>query len=108
MQDKKEKSRVLVDFLDQKAFDPVLEAVAEQYSSEIDRKKLKYVQNEIMLEKEKFHNQNLNPEGIKENYIREMYFETNSKLGKELEDLELPRLVELRGNFLKLYDELNL
>jgi hypothetical protein len=108
MLEQRDKSRILTDFLDQKIFDPVLEALPEQYSSEIDRKRLAEVQKNILLEKEKFHNCNLSPEQIKESYVREMYFETNSRLGKELEDLELPRFVELRDSFLQLCEELDL
>ncbi len=108
MLEQRDKSRILTDFLDQKVFDPVWEALPEQYSSEIDRKRLAEVQKNILLEKEKFHNCNLSPEQIKESYVREMYFETNSRLGKELEDLELPRFVELRDSFLQLCEELDL
>ncbi|HON10744.1 MAG TPA: hypothetical protein PLE24_07740 [Chitinispirillaceae bacterium] len=108
MLEQREKCQILTEFLDQKVFDPVLEALPEQYSSEIDRKRLVEVQKDILLEKEKFHNPCLSPEQIKESYVRGMYFETNSKLGKELEDLELPRFVELRESFLQLCEELKL
>ena len=54
MLEQRDKSRILTDFLDQKVFDPVLEAL-RQYSSEIDRKDwLKC--RKIFPEKEKFHN----------------------------------------------------
>ena len=108
MQEDREKRQVLLEFLDSKAFDPVLEAMPEQYSSERDRKMLEDVKKTIVTEKETFHKNDLTPEQVRQHFIREMYFETSGKLGKELEDLELPRLLQLREKFLQLCDELQL
>jgi hypothetical protein len=83
------------------------EALPEQYSSEIDRKRLVEVQKDILLERK--NSQSLSQPGTdKGELCKGMYFETNSKLGKELEDLELPRFVELRESFLQLCEELKL
>jgi hypothetical protein len=107
MEDEKDKRRQLLDFLDDRVFDPVLEALPEQYSSERDRRMLFEVKRIAEKKKERFHSQELSSGQIREQYFREMFFETSGKIGRELEDLELPRLLELKEQFLKVCQELN-
>ncbi|HEX3020676.1 MAG TPA: hypothetical protein VHP36_10260 [Chitinispirillaceae bacterium] len=99
------KSRLL-EFIDRNALDPVLEALPEQYSSSRDRKLLVNLQKRAAKEKDEFHNEQLSLSQIKEKYFREIYWETHLKFGKELEDLELPRFLQLRKQFLQLCTEL--
>lgn len=97
----------LLDFIDKKALDPVLEAIPEQYSSERDRRLLKEVQKRAALEKESFHHKDLTASQIRKKYLREIYYEVHNRIGKELEDLELPRFIQLRAQFLQLCTDLN-
>jgi hypothetical protein len=108
MHNGRETRQQLLDFLDSKVLDPILEALPEQYSSERDRKMLQEVKMKIADEKAFFHKNDLSPEQIREQYFRELYFEVNGKIGKELEDLELPRLRQLRDQFLCLCKELQM
>jgi hypothetical protein len=107
MEEEKTKRRQLLDFLDSRVFDPVLEALPEQYSSERDRRRLFEVKRIAEKKKERFHRQELSAAQIREQYFREMFFETSGKIGRELEDLELPRLLELKEQFLKICQDLN-
>jgi hypothetical protein len=102
MQGSTRKKEALLDFLDKKVFEPVLEAIPELYSSERDRRRLQAVKEDVKEEWTRFHCNFLTAEEIKNQYFRELYFEGQEKLGKELEDLELPRFRELRSEFVEL------
>lgn len=106
MQQKQDKRARLLEFIDQKALDPVLEALPEQYSSERDRRLLLMVQKRAAKEKEEFHDQMLTASQIVEKYFRRIYWETHLRFGKQLEDLELPRFLQLREQFLQLCADL--
>lgn len=96
------KKETLLDFLDRKVFDPVLEAMPEQYSSEYDQKMLFVVQEKVKGERKLFHSTVLTAQEIKNQYFRELYFEGRGEIGKVLEDLELPRFLQLREQFIDL------
>jgi hypothetical protein len=38
-------------------------------------------------------------------FFRELYYETSGVLGKDREDLELPRFLEIREQFLSLFEQ---
>ncbi len=102
------KKELLLHFLDKKVFDPVLEAIPELYSSARDRRMLYTVQEKVKNERAWFHNSMLTAEEIRDQYFREIYFEGQEQTGKVLEDLELPRFVQLRGQFIDLCEKLKL
>jgi hypothetical protein len=102
------KKEALLDFLDKKVFDPVLEAIPEQYSSEYDQKMLFVVQEKVKGERKFFHSTVLTALEIKNQYFRELYFEGKGETGKVLEDLELPRFLQLREQFVDLCKGLKL
>jgi hypothetical protein len=108
MQIDNKKKELLLEFLDKNVFDPVLEAVPEQYSSERDRKMLKIVQQNVKNEKDLFHQFPFTAQEIRNQYFRELYFEARGRNGRELEDLELPRFVQLREQFIDLCKNLQL
>lgn len=108
MQLEDKKREALLDFLDKKVFDPVMEAIPELYSSERDRRMLNTVQEKMKINRKRFHESDLTAQGIREQFFRELYFEGRSRIGKVLEDLELPRFVQLRGQFIDLCDMLEL
>lgn len=108
MQQIQDKRSRLLEFIDQKILDPVLEALPEQYSSERDRKLLLMIQKLSAKEKEEFHDKRLTDSQIVEKYFRRIYWETHLRFGKQLEDLELPRFLQLREQFLQLCAELQL
>jgi hypothetical protein len=105
MDHQKEKVKRLVDFLDQKVFNPIMEARPELYSSEREQKKLEYVKKFTSTEIEHFHRKEISPEQIRDMFFRELYYETSGVLGKDREDLELPRFLEIRELFMVLFEE---
>lgn len=96
----------LLEFIDKKALDPVLEAIPEQYSSERDRRLLKNIQRRAAMEKRLFHDKHLSAVQVKRKFLREIYFEVHNNFGKQLEDLELPRFRQFGRQFLLLCDNL--
>ncbi len=108
MQQIQDKRSKVIEFIDQKALDPVLEALPEQYSSARDRRKLLMVQKRAAKEKEEFHDKRLTDCQVVEKFFRRIYWETHLRFGKQLEDLELPRFLQLRKQFLQLCADLNM
>lgn len=104
----KDKKELLLDFLDSKIFNPVLEAQPDFYSSERDRKMLTDVKKIAAMEKNRFHKEIETSEEIRKLYFQELWFEMNGIMGKELEDLELPRLKMLERDFIDLCSQLNI
>jgi hypothetical protein len=102
------KREALLEFLDKKVFNPVLEAIPELYSSERDRRMLNTVKEKVKVDRERFHESYLTAEAIRDQFFREIYFEVRGRIGKALEDLELPRFVQLRAQFIDLCDLLKL
>lgn len=97
----------LLEFIDKKVLDPILEALPEQYSSKLDRERLISLQKTVAEKKESFHKKNLTASQIRDKYFCELFYETHHQYGKELEDLELPRLLQLRKQFIQLCNDLH-
>lgn len=104
----KEIREQLLEFLDRHAFNPILEAMPDQYSSERDRSMLYEVKRIAAMEKERFYKNSQTAVEIRDQYFKELIMETSGKTGRELEDLELPRLLQLREKFVQLCRELNI
>ena len=103
-----DKREQLLEFLDKKVFDPVLEATPQQYSSERDRKLLSEIQKKAALEKDLLHEQARTAEEVRNYYLKDLYYELVGRDGKALEDLELPRLREVRNEFLVMCEQLEI
>ncbi len=101
--DKKEK---LVSFLDQKAFDPILNTSEDKYSSDSDKTKFRDVKRSTESEKRRFHDHYQSAQEVKNNYLSDLNSETAKKKNAELRDLGLPRLPQFRDDFLDLCDRL--
>ncbi len=104
------KREELVKFLDEKLFEPVLHASADDYKSEDLKKKLHEVQKHIEKEKHRFHDQARYPAvaEIKKDILLDLQSRTGRKLGHDLAELELPSFPKIKDGFLKLCDELKI
>jgi hypothetical protein len=100
-----EKKKKLLDFIDKKAFDVVINADAKKYSKE-DQKKLEDIQRKTKNEKDQFHNDYKNAREVKEGFLSDVRSDAAKKVDKELGHLNLPTLPELKDDFLKLCDQL--
>ncbi|HYZ84031.1 MAG TPA: hypothetical protein VE621_06495 [Bryobacteraceae bacterium] len=90
----------LLHFLDQRVFNPILQASPDRYSG-ADQNKLKDVQDRTRSEKDRFHHY-ANASEIVENYKRDLHSSTAKRVNSELEQLKLPTLPSVKDEFLKL------
>ncbi len=101
--DKREK---LLEFLNKKAFDPILEKSKDDYDSEDKKRKLEDVQQSTKNEKERFQQYDT-PEEVRENYLSDLSSDAAEEINEELKDLDLPRLAQFKKEFLDLCKELD-
>ena len=100
-----QKKKKLLNFLDKKAFDPILNKTEGSYHTEAKKEKFRDVKRSTEKEKERFHNYNT-PEDIKENFRRDLNSDPAKKVHRDLRDLDLPTLPELKDEFYDLCEEL--
>jgi hypothetical protein len=103
-EDAKEK---LVEFLDEKVFDPVLQASEGDFPSSTEKEKLRDVQQSTESGKHRFHEEYRSAEDVKDNYLSDLSSDTGERVSREAQDLGLPTLPEFRDEFMKLCDKLD-
>lgn len=96
------KSR-LVAFLDREAFDPILKAPLDRYP-ESKRDKLRDVQRATESEKRRYHRYNSAAE-VYRMYRDDLSSAPAQKIDRELRDLDLPTLKDVRDRFERLASE---
>lgn len=99
-----EAKQKLVRFLEERAFRPVLKADASRYP-EGKRAKLRDVQRRTETEIERFRHYG-SAEEVVTNFRRDLNSEAAKKVHRELDDLGLPTLNQVRGDFEQLAEEL--
>src|SRR5690349_21641189 len=92
----------LIRFLDSRVFNPILRAKKEDYR-ESDEKALADVQGSTKSEKERFHGYRSAQE-VRDNFMSDLHSETAKRINKELRRLKLPRLPDVKDEFLQLAD----
>lgn len=100
-----DKKKQLVDFLDKKAFEPVLHASADRYDGK-DRQTLQDVQRRTREERDRYRNNYKSAGEVKVNFQRDLDSEPAKKVHRELKSLGLPTLNDIRGEFEQLCDKL--
>jgi hypothetical protein len=95
----------LIEFLERRAFDPVLKAKPEHYP-EPRRGKLVDVQRRARAEAERFHRYGSAREVVV-NFLRDLDSEPGERLHRELKALGLPALNDIEDEFMKLADDLH-
>ena len=99
------KKEELLKFLNQKVFDPILQALPEEYKSEDLIRKLHNVKRRTESEKRQFH-QFQTAEEVKKTYLSDLDFRNARKLDHELDELKLPSLPKVKDEFLGLCEKL--
>jgi hypothetical protein len=102
----KEKKEKLIGFLNKKAFDPVLKASESRYENENQKKKLKDVKESTESEKKRFGEYKSASE-VKDQYLNDLNSSAAKKINRELSDLDLPQLPDLKEEFLELCEKLD-
>ncbi|MDQ4044737.1 MAG: hypothetical protein M3173_04715 [Chloroflexota bacterium] len=93
----------LLDLLDKKAFDPVLQASPDDYTGD-DKQKLKDLQKTTQSTKESYHEYG-SAEKVREMFRDDLSSDAAQKVHKQLRDLGLPTLQDVKPEFEKLADE---
>ena len=93
----------LLDLLDKKAFDPVLKASPDDYKGE-DQKKLKDLQKTTRSTQKSYHEYG-SAEKVREMFRDDLSSDAAEDVHKQLRDLGLPTLNDVKPEFEKLADE---
>jgi hypothetical protein len=99
------KREELLKFLDQKVFDPILQALPEDYKSEDLIRKLHNIKGRTESEKRQYH-QFQTAEEVKRTYLSDLEFRKARKIDYELDELKLPSLSDVKDEFLGLCEKL--
>lgn len=95
----------LVEFIDKKAFDPILKTPPDRFSGK-DREKFEHVREKTENEKKKFHNDYKTADEVKANYLQNVRSSAARKVNKDLKHLGLPTLPQYKEEFMALCDRL--
>ncbi len=96
----------LLDLLDKKAFDPVLKASHDDDKSESDKQKLRDLQETTRHTKQGYHEKYSTAHDVRDNFRRDLNSEAAKKVHRELRNLGLPTLNDIKGEFEQLADQL--
>lgn len=103
---KQEAREQLLDLLDKKAFNPILKASPDDYSSDADKKKLQEVQRTTRNTQQSYHEKYKTAQDVQTNFRRDLSSEAAKKVHRELQHLKLPTLNDIKDEFEQLADKL--
>ncbi len=98
--------RELVDFLESRAFNPVLNKKPDDYGSDSDRRKLADVQRATRSEIERYRHEYTSAQDVIRNYKDDLTSEPAREIDRELDQLGLPTLRDIEPQFRKKVEEL--
>ncbi len=101
-----EKKKELVSFLNRKAFDPVLRASPDDYRTKPEKKMLEDIQRSTASEKDRYEKSYKTAGEVRSRYLDDLSSTAAKKKNSELEKLHLPKLPDLKSDFLKLCDRI--
>lgn len=97
----------LVDFLDKRVFDPILDTSDDEFSSDKQKETFRHVRRSTESEKHRFHEEYTNAEDVKNNYLSDLSSDTGERITRESHELGLPTLPDVHDEFVQLCDKLN-
>jgi hypothetical protein len=95
----------LLKFLDERAFDPILRTSPDRYSSDAQKRMLEDVKRRTESEKKRYHENYTSAEEIRGRFLEDVHSSAAEKVNRELQKLNLPRLPDLRDEFLRLCEQ---
>jgi len=104
---KDDKREELLNFLDNKVFDPILGTSPDIYGSDKLKRELEDVKQSTDSEKRRFHENYNSAREVRDNYLSDLSSSTAKRINEELDDLKLPSLPKVKDDFLRLCDRLN-
>jgi len=96
----------LVDFLESRAFRPVLDRDPGDYGSDADRRKLAEVQRATRSEIDRYRHEYTSAQDVIQNYKDDLTSEPAKKVDRELNDLGLPTLRDIEPEFRRKVEDL--
>jgi hypothetical protein len=96
----------LLKLLDEKAFDPVLKASPDDYQKEEDKQKLKELQEKTSSTKRRYHEEYNSVDAIRSNFSSDLSSDSAEKVQKQIADLGLPTLSDIKDEFHQKVKEL--
>ena len=104
MATKKDARKELINFIDKKAFNVIVKTSPDNYKGK-DREAVEEVIKKTKEEQKKFHGYK-SAEEVKKNFLANVRSKPAQKLDKEIEHLGLPTLPQLKDEFEKLAEKL--
>lgn len=95
----------LLDLIDRKAFQPVLNASPDEYKNERDKQKLQDVQKTTRSTQQSYHEVKT-VEKVRDKFRDDLSSDAAQKVHRELHDLGLPTLNDIKDEFEQLADKL--
>lgn len=96
----------LVHLLDEQVSHPVLNRSEDDFSSQDKKEKFRDVKRSTESEKSRFHDEHTGARDVRNNYLSDPSSDAGRKKDRELEDLGLPTLPDVRDEFMELCDKL--
>src|SRR4051794_25210306 len=94
-----EKREKLLRFLDQHAFDPILERSPNEFSGAA-KTKFQEVRRSTESEQKRFHDHYKTAREVRDNYLSDLSSHTGEKKSRELKELGLPTMPQFKEEFL--------
>jgi hypothetical protein len=102
----KDARQELVDLLNEKVFNPILDASPDKYKSDADRQKLKDLQSTTRSTQESYEKRYKTAQKVVEMYRDDLSSDAAEKVQKESRNLGLPTLDDVKKEFEKKAQEL--
>jgi hypothetical protein len=102
----KDARQELVDLLNEKVFNPILDASPDKYKSDADRQKLEDLQSTTRSTQESYEKRYKTAEKVVEMYRDDLSSDSAEKVQKASRELGLPTLDDVKGQFEKKAREL--
>ncbi len=93
------KKKQLVDFLDKKVFNPILEKRPEDYDSPSQKQMLSDIQRATETTKRRYHHQYESAERVRDMFHSDLRTDPAQRIQTESEELGLPTFQDVRADF---------
>lgn len=103
----KEKREKLLNFLDEKAFDPIVKISPDDYKDGEKRKKAETVKEKTISTQRRYHENYKSAKDVKDNFEADLSSGAANKVHKDLKELGLPILNDFKDDFINLCNDLN-
>ncbi len=98
----------LVDFLERRAFRPVLDKSEDAYASEADRRKLREVKGATRRDLRRYREEYSSARQVIDNYKGDLTSDSARAVARELNELDLPTLGDIEPQFRTKVEDLGL